>query len=61
MDIKKMRLARGLSQEEFAKELGICSQCISNWETGINKPSISSIKKLIAYCKKHNLNIWEES
>lgn len=57
---KEIRLARGLSQQEFAKELGICSQCVSNWETGMSKPSISASKKLIAYCKKHNIKYMEE-
>lgn len=58
---KEMRLSRGLSQEEFAKELGVCSQSVSNWETGIRKPSISTIKKLIEYCDKHKINYLEDS
>jgi DNA-binding transcriptional regulator YiaG len=57
---KEIRLAKGLSQEEFAKELGICSQCVSNWETGISKPSISSSKKLIAYCRANNIKYMED-
>ena len=57
---KEIRLAKGLSQEEFAKELGICSQCISNWETGISKPSIANLKKIIAYCNKHNIKFSED-
>lgn len=61
MDIKRIRMARGLSQEEFAKELGVCSQCVSNWETGNNKPSLWSLKKLIEYCRQHKIKIWEES
>lgn len=57
---KEIRLAKGLSQEEFAKELGICSQCVSNWETGISKPSIASMKKIIHYCKENNIKYMEE-
>lgn len=57
---KEMRLAKGLSQEEFAKELGICSQCVSNWETGISQPSIANLKKIITYCKENNIKYMEE-
>jgi DNA-binding transcriptional regulator YiaG len=57
---KEIRMAKGLSQEEFAKELGICSQCVSNWETGISKPSISSSKKLIEYCRANNIKYMED-
>lgn len=57
---KEIRLAKGLSQEEFAKELGICSQCVSNWETGISKPGIASMKKIINYCNKNNIKYMEE-
>ena len=58
---KEMRLSRGLSQEEFAKEIGVCSQCISNWETGISNPSLSNIKKIIEYCDKHKIKYWGDS
>lgn len=50
-----MRLKLGLTQEEFADKIGVCSQCVSNWETGIRKPSLSSVKKIIAYCQENKI------
>lgn len=58
---KEMRLNLGLSQEEFADKIGVCSQCISNWETGLSKPSIASMKKIIHYCKENNIKYLEEA
>jgi transcriptional regulator with XRE-family HTH domain len=49
-DIKKIREIRkmkGLSQQEFAKVIGVTKQLISLWEKGENLPSMKSIIKLI--------------
>ena len=57
MDTKKIRLSLGYTQGEFAKELGLTLQCVSNWETGIRKPSPSSIKKIIRFCKINDIKM----
>ena len=31
-NIKKLRMARGLNQVDFAKKMGVSKQCVSNWE-----------------------------
>lgn len=45
-NIKKLRVARGLNQVEFAKALGVTKQCVSNWENDNVVPSIEMLEKI---------------
>ena len=45
-NIKKLRLSRGLNQVEFAKEIGVSKQCVSNWENDNVMPSIEMLCKI---------------
>ena len=45
-NIKKLRMARGLNQVEFAKTLGVSKQCVSNWENDNVMPSIEMLLKI---------------
>lgn len=45
-NIKKLRIARGLNQVEFAKILCITKQCVSNWENDNVVPSIDMLCKI---------------
>ena len=45
-NIKKLRMARGLSQVEFAKILCVTKQCVSNWENDNVVPSIDMLCKI---------------
>ncbi len=45
-NIKKMRIARGMNQVEFAKKLGVSKQCVSNWENDNVLPSIEMLVKM---------------
>ena len=40
--IKKYRLKKQISQEQLARNLGICTRTIQNWESG---KKISEMKK----------------
>jgi len=44
--IKSLRFHMGLSQAEFAEQLGVRQQTISEWETGIYAPSRATRKYL---------------
>ena len=44
--IRQQRICLGLSQGEFAKELGIQQEVLSRWELGKAKPSMKNIRKL---------------
>jgi DNA-binding transcriptional regulator YiaG len=44
--IKSLRFHMGLSQAEFAEQLGVRQQTVSEWETGIYAPSRATHKYL---------------
>ncbi len=48
-NIKKLRLARNLSQVDLAKELGVTKQSVSNWENNNIQPSIDMLIRLARY------------
>ncbi len=48
-NIKKYRLARGISQVELAGKLGITKQCVSNWENDNIQPSVDMLIKLARF------------
>lgn len=62
-DIKKIRLTSILTQEEFAKEVGVSFATVNRWETGKAKPTIKAMKLIDEYCKKNDIdfNIGEEA
>ena len=45
-NIKRLRLARGLNQVEFARVMGVSKQCVSNWENDNVMPSIEMLIKI---------------
>lgn len=53
--IKNVRLESILSQDAFAKELGVSQITITRWETGKSVPNYSAMKRLLAYCEKNNI------
>ena len=55
--IKEIRTACLLSQEDFAKELGVSFTTVNRWETGKSKPSYKALKLIDDYCKKNTVDI----
>ena len=45
-NIKKLRLERGLTQEQFGEKIGLCPQAISNIERNKYMPSAATINKI---------------
>ena len=50
--LKRARMAKGLTQIELAKELGLTNQTLMNIETGKHTPSIKSMKKIADHFEK---------
>lgn len=48
-NIKRLRVARGLNQVEFAKALSVTKQCVSNWENDNVLPSIEMLVKIAEF------------
>ena len=55
-DIRKIRHRVLLTQEDFAKEIGVSYATINRWETGKAKPNIKTRKLIDAYCKKNQID-----
>ena len=48
-NIRKLRIARGISQVELAKALFVSKQSISNWENDNIMPSVEMLVKISDY------------
>ncbi len=44
-----MRLEKGLSQAQLAKEIGVSQKAIDYWERNVNEPKASYIVALVKY------------
>ncbi|TBR61568.1 transcriptional regulator [Westiellopsis prolifica IICB1] len=53
--IKALRLQMGLSQKEFAQELGVRQQTVSEWETSVYEPTRATSKLLTMVAEKAGL------
>lgn len=45
-NIKTLRLQRNLSQVDFANQMGVTKQCVSNWENDNVLPSIEMLVRI---------------
>ena len=50
MDIKKIRIACGLSQASFAAAMGVSKKAVEAWEAGRNVPA-GEAKRLLAFAE----------
>jgi DNA-binding transcriptional regulator YiaG len=44
--VRELRIVLGLSQQAFARELGVRQQTVSDWETGVYRPRGASARVL---------------
>lgn len=42
-NIRRLRVARGITQEQFGYEMGVSAQAVSRWENGATYPDISML------------------
>lgn len=47
--IKRLRLEKGINQEQLAEQLHVTRQAVSNWETGKTQPDIEMLTQIAAY------------
>ena len=55
--IKRIRKERFLSQEDFAKDIGVAFSTVNRWENGKAQPSYKAMKVLNDYCKRYSIDI----
>ena len=53
--IKNLRQERLLSQEAFAKELGVSFATVNRWETGKTQPTYKALRTIKEYSEKNNV------
>lgn len=49
-DITRIRIARGLSQKDFAEQIGVTQGLVSRWESGDSNYTIATLAKIAAAC-----------
>lgn len=49
-----------LSQEEFAKLLGVSFASVNRWERGHHEPTIKVKRKIVELCKENNIELTEK-
>ena len=54
--IKQIRQQRFLSQEAFAKELGVSFATVNRWESGKTKPTYKTMKLIDDYCRNNSID-----
>lgn len=54
-DIKALRQECLMSQEAFAKELGVSFATVNRWETGKTQPTYKALRTIKDYCEKNNV------
>lgn len=56
-DIINIRSFLVLSQQKFAKKLGVHANTVSLWERGKYLPSIQQLQKIKELCEEYNIDI----
>lgn len=56
-EIKRIRVEGLLSQEAFAKELGVSFTTVNRWEAGKAKPTYKTLKLIKEFCEKNNIDV----
>ena len=55
-EIREIRQECFLSQEAFAKELGVSFATVNRWESGKTKPTYKTMKLIDDFCKSHDID-----
>lgn len=48
-NIRSLRIARGITQEQFGYEMGVSAQAVSRWENGATYPDITMLPAIADY------------
>lgn len=55
-EIKKIRQCLFMTQENFAKEIGVAFSTVNRWEGGKAKPNLNAMKNIKEFCLKHDID-----
>lgn len=54
-EIKKIRQRSFLTQQDFAKKIGVAFSTVNRWETGRAKPNLKAMKSINTFCLDNNI------
>ena len=54
-EIKKIRQRSFLTQQDFAKKIGVAFSSVNRWETGRAKPNLKAMKNINQFCLNNNI------
>ena len=55
-ELKRIRQHSFLSQETFARELGVSFSSVHRWEGGRAKPNLAAMKKIKDFCERQGID-----
>jgi len=55
-EIRKIRQHLFMTQEDFAKEIGVAFSTVNRWEGTKSKPNLSAMKSIKEFCLKHDVD-----
>ena len=54
-EIKKIRQRSFLTQQDFAKKIGVAFSTVNRWESGRSKPNLKAMKNINTFCLDNNI------
>ena len=54
-EIKKIRQRSFLTQQDFAKKIGVAFSTVNRWESGRAKPNLKAMKSINTFCLDNNI------
>ncbi len=54
-EIKRIRQRSFLTQQEFAKVIGVAFSTVNRWEAGRSKPNLKAMKSINTFCLDNNI------
>lgn len=55
-EIKRIRQRSFLTQQDFAKEIGVAFSTVNRWESGRSKPNLKAMKSINVFCLDNNIS-----
>ena len=53
--IRRLRLSSFLTQQDFAKTIGVAFSTVNRWESGRAKPNLKTMKSINAFCLENSI------
>lgn len=54
-EIKRIRQRSFLTQQDFAKKIGVAFSTVNRWESGRAKPNLKAMKSINTFCLENNI------